>query len=221
MPKVVAVLPALNEEKYITKVINDVKNIVDEVIVVCDGSEDNTAEKAREVGAIVLEHLVNRGQGAALRTGTEFALDSGADIIVHYDSDGQFIPDDIKRVINPILEGDAEIVFGSRNMSITDNQPFTKRYFIRPIAKVINWAITGLWMTDVHNGFRAMNSWAASQITITQDGYAHATEIIAAVSDAKLKWKEVPVTVVYHEYGQRWWQGIRILADLFIRKISR
>lgn len=217
--KIAAVIPAYNEEKTIKKVVEEVKLKVDEVIVVDDGSKDRTSCLARQAGAIVLRHLINRDQGAALQTGNEYALKAGADIIVHFDADGQHKTEDIVKLTKPIMEGNAEVVMGSRFLEDTNNIPFTKKFFILKPAIILNRLLTGLELTDAHNGLRAFSRKAAELIIITQDRKAHNTEIPAEINKKKLKWREVPVDIIYNEYGQGLGGGIEILRDLLWRKI--
>lgn len=217
--KIVAVIPAFNEEKTIKKVIEEVKLKVDEVIVVDDGSKDKTACLAKQAGAIVLRHLINRDQGAALQTGDEYALKIGADIIVHFDADGQHKVGDIEKLTQPIIEGNADVVIGSRFLEDKSNIPFTKRFFILKPAIILNRLLTGMELTDAHNGLRALSRKAAKLITITQDRKAHNTEIPAEIHKNGLKWREVPVDIIYNEYGQGFGGGVEILRDLLWRKI--
>ena len=154
------IIPAYNEEKNIVRVIGDLVALypLAKIVVVDDGSEDGTAEKARQAGASVLSHLINRGQGAALVTGTEYALAKGSNIIVHFDADGQFDAKDIAVLNKPIKNDGGEVVLGSRFLSQTDRIPFSKRYFILAMARVVNCLITGLWLSDAHNGLRALSA---------------------------------------------------------------
>jgi glycosyltransferase involved in cell wall biosynthesis len=125
--KVFAVIPAYNEEKTIGQVVFDVKKHVDGVIVVDDGSVDRTAALAREAGASVASHFLNRGQGAALETGKAAALGFGADIIVTYDADGQFVPEEISNITRPIIDNQADVVLGSRFLK--SDIPLSKKIF--------------------------------------------------------------------------------------------
>lgn len=215
------VIPAYNEARSIAQVIEEVKKEIPEakIVVVDDGSTDNTSSLASQHGAIVLRHVVNRGQGAALQTGDEYALDKGAEIVVHFDADGQHQAEDIKKMIEPIRKGEADIVLGSRFLEKTNKVPLTKKFFILKPAIIFNWFFCGLKLTDAHNGWRALSRRALQKISITQDGMAHNTEIIEQIRKKGLKYKEVPVRIVYHEYGQSWGGGVKILRDLFWRKI--
>jgi glycosyltransferase involved in cell wall biosynthesis len=213
------IIPAYNEEKNIFSVLNNVKKHVDQVVVVDDGSVDKTYELAEKIGAIVLRHIVNRGQGAALRTGTEYALKNGADIIVHFDADGQFLAEEIKAVIHPIESGEAKIVFGSRFLEKKSHIPFLKKYFIMPLAMFFISVMGVRKITDPQSGFRALSRKAAEAIKIEHDGMAHCSEILVKTFKNKLKFKEVSVTVIYNEFGQRFGGGVRIIKDIFIKKI--
>jgi polyprenyl-phospho-N-acetylgalactosaminyl synthase len=215
------VIPTFNEGKSIRETIIKVKGETPEanIVVVDDGSIDNTFKQVKETGVKVLRHVINRGQGATLQTGNEYAVRNGADIVVHFDGDGQHRVEDIKKIIQPILDKEVEVVLGSRFLDKNSNIPFTKKFFILKPAIILNWFFTGLRLTDVHNGFRAMSRVAAKKIKITQDRMAHNTEIISEINKNKLKYKEVPVQIIYNEYGQGFFDGFKILKDLIIKKI--
>jgi len=217
--KTLCVIPAYNEEGTIIEVINRVKPLVSEIVVVDDGSSDKTRELAEKQNITVLFHFINRGQGAALATGNQYALRAGADIIVHFDADGQFLAEEIKDIISPIIKGEADIVFGSRFLGKKSNMPPFKKYVIIPLAHLVNKIFTGSNLTDPQNGFRALSRKAASQIKIEQDGMAHNTEIISKAFASGLKIKEVPVTVIYHNFGQRFSGGLKIIKDLILARL--
>jgi len=103
--KIIVVIPAHNEEKTIVEVINKVKPLVDEIVIVDDGSNDQTYQLAEQQGVTVLKHLINRGQGAALQTGNQYALKKGGEIIVHFDADGQFLAEEIREIVQPLKQG--------------------------------------------------------------------------------------------------------------------
>ena len=223
--KMFVVIPAYQEEEAIARVIADVLQYTRDIVVVNDASSDNTATIARKSGAVVLEHVVNRGQGAALQTGTDYALRNGADIIVHFDSDGQHQAKDIPAMIQPLLDGEADIVLGSRFLSGRSaskaSLPRSKRLVILPMAGRLNYFFTGLMLSDGHNGWRAMNRSAAVKLKITQDRMAHNTEIPYLISRLGLQYKEVSVDVVYHEYGQGLGDGVRIVWEVVKDKFIR
>lgn len=221
MSKIACVIPAWNEEKNIKKVVEGAKKFVDYVIVVNDKSSDKTAEIAEEAGAIVINHPINRGQGAALQSGNDYALGLNADIIVHFDGDDQFLAEEIKDMTCPIEEGRADIVFGSRFLGKETNFPFFKKHIIYPLAKVFTRLILGIKLSDPQNGFRAMNKKAAETIRIANREMAHNSEIQSKAFQAKLKIVEVPITVIYHHFGQKLSGGIKIIKDLLIYKFSK
>ncbi len=214
--KVFCVIPAYNEEKTIEKVVREVKFYVDKVVVVDDGSVDQTSYLAQKSGAIVLRHLINRGQGAALETGNQYALSKGADIIVHFDADGQFLAREILEVITPIKKGEAQIVFGSRFLEKKSHIPWFKKNIIIPLAHLANKIFIGKSLSDPQSGFRALSRTAAQKIKIEQDDMAHCSEIIYKAFSNQLKIKEVPITVIYHDFGQRFLSGIKIIKDLIL-----
>jgi len=219
--KVWIVIPAHNEAKNIANVLQQLAVLPAKVVVVDDDSADETARIAIGFPVYLLKHLVNRGQGAALQTGTEFALRHGAEVIVHFDADGQMQTKDIAKVIEPILNKQADIVFGSRFLSGDSKIPWTKKYFILLPAKIFNWVFTGVHLTDAHCGFRALSAKAARAIEIRQDGMAHATEIMDQVRLLNLRYQEVPVEIIYHEYGQSFGKGFKILVDLIIGRLTK
>jgi glycosyltransferase involved in cell wall biosynthesis len=217
--KTVAVIPAYNEERTIAGVVAEVKNYVDEAIVVDDGSSDGTAEQAKKAGALVYSHFINRGQGAALETGKKIALSRGADVIVTYDADGQFVAEEIKSMIKPVAEGKADVVLGSR-FAKSDIPP-VKRFFLKG-ATIFTRLTSGLSLSDTHNGFRAFSREAAEKIKIEQNRMAHASEILEKIGKYNLRYEEVPVTVKYFSAQVRRGQSLpdyfKILFDLFLGK---
>lgn len=219
--KIVCVIPAYNEEKNITKVVSDVIPYVNEVVVVDDYSRDKTSALAAAAGATVLRHIINRGQGAALQTGNEYALKNGADIIVHFDADDQFLAGEIPDMVKPIIEGRADIVFGSRFLGKETNFPFSKKYIIMPLAQLFSRVFLGVKLSDPQNGFRALSRYAAENIIIDNRQMAHASEIQVKAFRQKLKIAEVPITVIYHHFGQKLSGGFIVIRDLIISKIIK
>ena len=215
---ILAIIPAFNEADSIESVVLSVKNHVDEVVVVDDGSQDETANIAQRSGATVLVHDLNRGQGAALETGHHYARGRGADYVVDFDADGQFDAHEIAPALEALKDSRADVLFGSRFLNKKGELPFTKRYLIFPISKLVNAIFGTPNMTDVHNGFRILNKKAINAIYITQDRMAHATEIPALVKREGLRYIEFPVTVRYFEYGQNVKGGFHILKDLILGK---
>ncbi|MFA6467219.1 MAG: glycosyltransferase family 2 protein [Patescibacteria group bacterium] len=216
------VIPAYNEAKRIGQVLDDLSLLPYQIVVVDDASLDNTAEiVARYPQVSLLRHKLNRDQGAALQTGNQYAIAKGADIIVHFDADGQFLSTEIKDVLAPILEDNYDIVFGSRFLSKQSDIPAFKKNIIFPLARLVNRVFLGIKTSDPQSGFRAMTRRTAERIQIEQDGKAHCSEIMAKAFEYKLKIKEVPITVIYHEFGQGMGHGFKILKDILFSKISK
>ncbi len=219
--KVYIVVPAYNEEKRIRQVLEGLISLPYDIILVDDASVDNTVKIASDFDITILRHRINRNQGAALQTGNEYALSQGADIIVHFDADGQFLVEEIKDIVQPVIEQDYDVVSGSRFLEKKSNLPALKKYFIFPLARIFNRIFLGIKLTDPQSGFRALSRKAAKKIIIEQDGSAHCSEILAKTFQYNLKIKEVPITVIYHEFGQGMSGGWKIIKDLLISKIVK
>ncbi|MBU1036406.1 glycosyltransferase family 2 protein [Patescibacteria group bacterium] len=214
------IIPCYNEAKKLAKVIDEVKEY-GKVVVIDDGSTDDSYEVAKRQEVKVIKHLLNRGQGAALETGNKYALSQEADIVVHFDADGQHQAAEIPLLIKHLIEDRADIVLGSRFLTKNDQTPFFKKWLILKPASILQNLMFGLKLTDAHNGFRALSKKALAEINITQDRYAHSTEIIEQIKIKGLKFVEVPVTIIYNEFGQGLMGGLKILSDLFLRKINK
>ena len=217
-PSIAIVIPAFNEEKNIFSVVQSVMPVCAEVIVVDDCSVDDTYRKAKEAGATTLKCVVNRGQGSALRIGTKKAIENSHNVIVHFDADGQFRVEDISKVVDPIISGRAEAVFGSRFLDNSTKMPLIKEKIIMPLARFINYIFFGIKMTDPQSGFRAFSANVFEKIAWQQDGMAHCSEILYLVHKNRLRIEEVPITIIYHEFGQRFSGGFKIIKDLIISR---
>jgi glycosyltransferase involved in cell wall biosynthesis len=216
--KTVAVIPAYNEQGRIAACVRDAAMFCEAVVVVDDCSRDNCGSEAGKAGAYVLRHVINRGQGAALQTGTDFAVDKlDADIVVHFDADGQMMAEEIPKMIEPIVRGGADIVLGSRFLGSKANIPFT-RWVVLKLGLLFTMVISGIRVTDTHNGFRALSRKAATSIRITLDRMAHASEILDLIKTRGLRHVERPVTIRYSEEtlakGQSSLGAFRIVKDI-------
>lgn len=219
---VLVVVPAYNEAKTIGRVIRGLfEHGFTNVVVVDDGSKDSTGELAQEAGATVLRHRINRGQGAALETGNAFARQQGVDTVVHFDADLQFNPSDITPALKELEASGVDILLGSRFLDGRSAVPWFKKYFILPAGRLMHRVFFGLHLTDAHNGFRIMTKKSLELIRITQDGMAHNTEILQQIAERKLTYKEFPIEVTYHEYGQGVLGGVKIMGDLLISTIFK
>jgi len=223
--KVTVIIPAYNEETKIAEVISELKQYPYNVVVVDDCSRDNTGEVLQKIeGITVLRHLINRGQGAALRTGTEYALRQGADIIVHFDADGQMMAREIGEMVEFLLKNNADIVLGSRFLGKASNVPFLKKLVLKA-GIWFTYFFSGIKLTDTHNGFRVLTRGAAEAIEINQDRMAHASEILDKIVKKKLKWLEYPVTIRYSDYskakGQSPLNALKIAGMLFLSRLIK
>ncbi|EKE16402.1 MAG: glycosyl transferase family 2 [uncultured bacterium] len=198
--KIFIVIPAYNEEKVIQDVILEIKKAgYENIIVVDDGSADQTQKKASEMNVVALRHKINRGKGAATKTGIEAAKILKADIIVTMDGDGQHDPADIKNLVYPIVNNYCDVVLGSRLMN-PDGMPWYK-ILHNKIGNAITWYLYGLWVTDSQSGFRAYSRKASDVINTKGDRYEYDSEIIKEIYIYKLKYKEIPIKVRYTEYS--------------------
>jgi polyprenyl-phospho-N-acetylgalactosaminyl synthase len=216
------VIAAFNEGAVIRDVVGEVVDAGWSVVVVDDGSRDDTPAKAREAGAIVVRHSVNLGQGAALQTGVEYAKRRGARSIVTFDADGQHVATDIPAMV-AALAG-ADIALGSRFLGKVEGASKRRMALLRT-AVVMSNTMSGMKLTDAHCGFRAFRAEIAPRLRITQDRMAHASELLRKINAPGLRVVEVPVTVRYTEHSMRKGQGgiqaIRILFDYFFRASPR
>lgn len=218
------VIAAFNEARAIYDVVKELRESCPNVVVVDDGSRDDTWREAGRAGAIVVRHMLNRGQGAALQTGITYALRSGAQWVVTFDADGQHRPEDIPALLAPITRGQVDICLGSRFLGHADNMPASRRFML--LGAVIFTRVTsGLKLTDAHNGLRAFSRQAASHLDLRLDRMAHASELIDQVRSSGLRYCEVPVHIRYTDYsmtkGQRSSAALRVAFDYLIGRVLR
>lgn len=218
------VVPAFNEETIVGRVVHDLLQAFPNVVVVDDGSSDGTENAARTAGAMVIRHPINRGQGAALQTGIEFALMKGARFIVTFDADGQHQTADINRLLEPLVRGECEVALGSRFLGEARNLPRSRKWLLR-MGVWFTRCVNGLRLTDTHNGLRAFSRAAAERLDIQLDGMAHASEIIDFISRNRLSFREVPVEIHYTDYslakGQTTRGIIRVAVQYLLEKVIR
>lgn len=195
------VLPAFNEATVLASVLQEIKAAgFSQIIVVDDGSRDTTQSAAQGVaGVITLRHKLNRGKGAATKTGIEAAKLLGADIIVTMDSDGQHNPNDIHTLIEPIQKNKADVVLGTRLLRPA-GMPWHK-ILANKIGNVLTWYLYGLWVTDSQSGFRAYSKRAAELINTRSDRYDYESEVIREIYRSRLSFVEVPIEVRYTTYS--------------------
>jgi glycosyltransferase involved in cell wall biosynthesis len=218
------VIAAFNEAGVIGPIVSEIVQRNYRVLVVDDGSQDRTGEIALGEGATVVTHPFNLGQGAALQTGIEFALRHHASHIVTFDADGQHCPSDIPRLISALVESSAAYALGSRFLGSWRRIPLGRRFLLQAAIWVTR-LMTGLRLTDTHNGLRAMTREGARCISLRQNRMAHASELLEQITTSGLSYIEVPVTINYTRYslakGQRWIDSVAILFNLAMQKLHR
>jgi len=194
---ITAILPAFNEEVSIGSMVLHAKQHADHVLVIDDGSKDRTSEMAKLAGAEVIRHPKNMGKGVALRTGFEHAGKNGCKVIITMDCDGQHDLDDIQKLVLPILNGEADIVNGSRYMNGTGkNTPFYRRIGQNILDSATNFNC-GLHVTDTQSGFRAFARHTLPAFSFKSNGLAIESEMLMDAANAGLWIKEVSIGVRY------------------------
>jgi len=195
------VVPAYNEANVIADVIGEIQAAGDyTLIVVDDGSGDATYEIAQSLADVVaLRHKLNRGKGAATKTGIVAANRMGAEIIVTMDGDGQHDPGDIEALVAPIRAGECDVVLGTRPR-VKGEMPFIK-IIANKIGNIVTWLLYGIHVSDSQSGFRAYSHFAATIIDTKADKYEYDSKVIREINNNRLKFTEVPIKVRYTEYS--------------------
>lgn len=222
--RVFILIPAYREAQVIGDVIRNLHPLKHTVVVINDGSPDNTADVARAAGAIVLTHCMNLGQGAALQTGLEYARRQRADRVVTFDADGQHSPDDVTALLHAMDEKDVDIALGSRFLGKAPGIGWLRKLILK-LAVIYTNLSTGLRLTDTHNGLRALGATAIDCIQLKQNRMAHASELLQQVAEHRLRYTEVPCTITYTPYsvakGQKLFNAVNILTDQTIGKLHK
>ncbi len=218
------VIAAYNEGERLAVTLAALLPVCCNVVVVDDGSRDDTAAVARRFPVWVLRHPINRGQGAALQTGLDFALAKGAEVLVTFDADNQHDAADLPAVIAPVLAGTADVALGSRFLGRAENIPASRRLVLK-LGVLFTRFVSRIAVTDTHNGFRAFSRAAAARLRITQDRMTHASEILDEIRTLGLRYVEVPVTIRYSDAtlakGQSSWNAVRVAWQFLIGKVIR
>ncbi len=214
------VIPAYNEAEVIKEVIDEIKTAgYQNIVVVDDGSIDNCFYIANKEKVIALKHLINRGKGAAVKTGLEAAKILNATIVVTIDGDGQHNPSDIKIMLEEIDKGN-DVVLGSR-LKNPKGMPLLK-IVANYCGNFFTWLLYGLWVTDSQSGFRAYSEKAMRLIETQTDRYEYDSEVIREIYRNKLKYVEIPIEVRYTNYSmnkaqkQGFKNGIKTLIKMII-----
>jgi len=216
-------IPAYNEAIVIRGVLESLLKLPYQLILIDDGSTDGTEALVKDLPIHYLRHHINMGQGAALQTGFTYARRRNAEMVICFDADGQHDPNDIPLLLAPLVNGETDIVFGSRFMKgAVTNISFARRCLVH-MARLVNFFFTGLWLSDAHNGLRALNQEALAQTKLLENHSAHASEFLFLIKKWNWKWKEVPVHIHYSNYSRRKGakpaSGFKIFIDLTLHKL--
>lgn len=222
---VCVIIPVWNEGKVIQKTIRDVLKVYPFVVCVNDGSRDNTAAEIKKTQAILIEHPINMGQGAALQTGIEYGLQHPeVEYFVTFDADGQHNIKGVQKMHKVLVNKEQDIALGSRFMGSTVNMSSFKKAAFR-FAILFTNIFSGIRLTDTHNGLRMFNREFAKNLNITMPGMAHASEIIDKIGSGNWRYKEVPVTIRYTNYskskGQSTLNSVNVLFELLFSRVGR
>ena len=216
------IIPAKDEAPRIQKVIQrTIAQGYENIVVVDDGSRDDTGKVAKALGAIVLKHPINLGPGAATQTGFEYAIKRNAGIVVTMDADGQHFPEDIVGLIEAMERTNSDLVIGSRFLQRDNEIPFIRRCYNR-VGNLITFFLTGVHVTDSQSGMKAIRSSAVRKMNIRLNGYAFCTEIIMLIKELKLTHSETPIKVLYSretmEKGQSFLNGMKMIGSFFSKR---
>jgi glycosyltransferase involved in cell wall biosynthesis len=222
MARTWVVIPMYNEGRVIEEVVRDVRRTFPHVVCVDDGSSDDTADAARAGGAVVVQHPINMGQGAALQTGFEYVLsDPLMTEAITFDADGQHqVADAVGMVEKLRSDSDLQVVIGSRFLDDRTEMARLRKAILKTAAVYTRWT-TGMALTDAHNGLRVIDRRLLERIHLRQNRMAHASELVEQIGDAKVPWAEYPTHVIYTEYskakGQSLLNSVNILFELIFR----
>lgn len=201
--KIAILVPAFNEAENIGYVLDrmptEVCGVPTAVLVVDDGSRDGTGDVAAGHGAAVARHVTNRGGGAALRTGYRLMVESGAEIVVTLDADGQHLPSEMERLVKPVLDGEVDVAHGSRVLGQADRNHFARELGIVFFNRVVSF-ITRTRVSDCSNGYRAVRTTVLPQLVLRQEQF-HTSEFMIEAIKRGIAAKEVPITVERRLHG--------------------
>jgi glycosyltransferase involved in cell wall biosynthesis len=216
------IVPAYNEAARIRDVVERLLSRFSNIVVVNDGSRDQTGEALKSLPIYYCEHAVNLGQGAALKTGTELAIGLGADVIVHVDADGQHRVEDVEKVVAALDRSDADVALGSRFLSIVSNIPKKKRAILR-LANLFLRVALRIKISDPQNGLRAFKSSIWPKIKFNYDDFRHCTEILFLIKKNNVAFVEIPVKIDYDEYScsKESRPSAKMAAEILIDKLVR
>ncbi len=196
-PSIAAVIPAYREEKHIGDVVRRTRQQLDDVLVVDDGSNDQTAARAREAGAEVIVHPENRGKGESIKTGLRHWLDRQFDYVVILDADGQHLPEEIDRFVNAASTLDAQLFIGTR-MNDLSGMPPLRRIVNRYMSKRIS-RVCGQKIPDTQCGFRMLHRQLVPDVLGGADRFDYETEMLIFASRKGYRIESVSISTVYSD----------------------
>lgn len=210
-------IPGYNEEKTIGQVVSKARKVISNVVVIDDGSTDNTYQIAKDAGAVVIRHEVNKGKGSALKTGFQYALEHNYQAVITMDSDGQHDVDDIPSFLDALSEKKADIVIGSRMKDISTMPAIRK--VTNKLTSLVSSILMHQKVDDSQSGFRLINSDVLRSITLETDRYDTESEILIKASRAGFRITSVPIKTIYGQEKSK----INPLIDTyrFIRLVFR
>ena len=200
-PKIIAAIPAYNEERHVGDVVSKTSRYVDQVFVIDDGSSDRTEEKARAAGAVVIRHHVNMGKGEAINTAFKMAREISPLAMVLLDGDNQHNPDEIPLLLKPIISNQCDMVVGSRYLR-QNNIPAYRMLGQYVLTLTTNLG-SGIKLTDSQSGFRAFSRLAINQMYFNEKGLSVESEMQFIVGEKYLKVQEVPISTNYNDEVKR------------------
>jgi len=201
--RVAILIPAYNEAENVGHVLDrmpaEVCGVATETLVVDDGSRDGTGDVAAGHGAAVARHVTNRGGGAALRTGYRLMVESGAEVVVTLDADGQHLPSEMERLVKPVLDGEVDVAHGSRVLGQADRNHFARELGIVFFNRLVSF-ITRTHVTDCSNGYRAVRTTVLPQLVLRQEQF-HTSEFMIEAIKRGIPAREIPITVEQRLHG--------------------
>lgn len=225
--RVCIVIPAYNEDTVVGSVVESAKKQFAKsvhavtIVVIDDGSKDNTALEAEKAGATVIRHILNSGAGSATATGLSYAEQNGYDIAITMDADGQHLPSDVEKGINKMLSSNTDLLIGSR---LIDNKGMSKvKVLGNRGLSFITYILFGIDSTDSQSGLRVFSRRALEELRWKTNGYEFCSEMLWRAKQQNMNIDEYPIKAVYTDYskskGQNNWNAVNIVKSLLKRRI--
>ena len=223
--KVWILVPCFNEGKVIENTLKELSNSFSNILVVDDGSTDNTYDILQSMDVSIVRHPINLGQGAAIDSGFKYLLREDKSMcVITFDADGQHSVKDAASFAKEIISCREDAILGSRFINNNSNVPFLKKIALKLAIRISN-LILGLELTDTHNGMKAFKIECLKQINIQIDGYGFESELISKIKSSGITFKEMPTEILYSDYsmkkGQSLRNGLRIIESLFLLFIKK